>query len=202
MVSREAVQRNGAMKSHLCTAWLVAALSAGVAAADEVVKTYHDPAFAGSVAKILVVGAHGDRSVRGQFENAVARALRTAGAGGESSLSMGSASELSAANIVTAARSARADAVLVTQVVDIETQNRDPTATVAEYFDAYARYQDPLGITTTHTVRVSSELYLVDSQTKVWAAESTAVEKAHLFGVIDGIATALAAQLRSDGVIR
>jgi hypothetical protein len=41
---------------------------------------------------------------------------------------MGSASELSAASIVAAARSARADAVLVTQVVDVETQNRDPTA--------------------------------------------------------------------------
>lgn len=195
--------------AHLATnrwlaraAFLISTVVAGVAAGDEVVQTFHDRAFAGGVAKILVVGVHADGSVRGQFENAVARALRADGAAGESSLSVSGASELTADALVAAARSARCDAVLVTQVVDVQTEKRDATTTFAEYFDAYARYQDPLPITTAHTVRVQSDLYIVESQTRVWAAESTAVEKVNLFGVIDGIAKSLTTQLRSDGIIR
>ena len=111
------------------------------------------------------------------------------------------AAELSAATVVAAAGRARADAVLVTQVVDVQTQGGDG-ATVTEYFNAYARYQDPLPTTTAHTVRVKIDLYVVAGERRVWAAESTAVDKVDLFGVIDGIATALAAQLRADGLIR
>jgi hypothetical protein len=180
----------------------VATLLASAANGDEVTKTYQDPAFAGRAAKILVVGVHDDGSVRGQFENAVARALRAAGAAGESSLSVGGASQLSAATVVEAARRARADAVLVTQVADVETEGGGDGATVTEYFNAYARYQDPLPITTAHTVRVQSALYVVEGERRVWAAESTAVDKVDLFGVIDGIATALTLQLRADGLIR
>jgi hypothetical protein len=180
---------------------VLATLLASAAIGDEVTKTYQDAAFAGRASKILVVGVHGDGSVRGQFENAVARALRTAGAAGESSLSVGGALELSAATVVEAARRARADAVLVTQVVDVQTQGGE-AATVTDYFNAYARYQDPLPITTAHTVRVKSALYVVEGERRVWAAESTAVDKVDLFGVIDGIATALTLQLRADGLIR
>ena len=65
---------------------LLGLLIARVAAADEVVKTYQDPAFTGTVSKILVVGVHEDFGVRGQFENTVARALRAVGTAGEASL--------------------------------------------------------------------------------------------------------------------
>jgi hypothetical protein len=175
---------------------------ARAASADEVVKTYQDPAFDATVEKILVVGVHEDFGVRGQFENTVARALRAVGAGGEASLySLSSAGELTAESLVAAARKARADAVLVTRVVDVSTQNPDATTTFAEYFQAYSRYADPMPVTTTYTVRVRTDLYLVATQTRVWAVESTAFEKQNLFGVIDGIAKALTAQLRNDGLI-
>src|SRR5690242_13187358 len=98
-------------------------LLARAEAADEVVKTFRDPAFKGTVAKILVVGVHDDFSVRGQFENTVARALRAAGTAGEASLySLSSAAELTPEALVAAARRARADAVLVTRVVDVKTE--------------------------------------------------------------------------------
>jgi len=191
-----------ARKARVSNTFVLVTLLASAAIADEVTKTYQDPTFAGGASKILVVGVHDDGSVRGQFENAVARALRAAGAAGESSLSVGGASQLSAATVVEAARRARADAVLVTQVVDVQTQGGGDSATVTEYFNAYARYQDPLPITTAHTVRVQSALYIVEGERRVWAAESTAVDKVDLFGVIDGIATALTVQLRADGLIR
>ena len=106
-------------------------LLARAEAADEVAKTYRDPAFKGTVAKILVVGVHEDFSVRGQFENTVARALRAAGTAGEASLySLSSAKELTAEGLVAAATKARADAVLVTRVVDVKTENPGATGTV------------------------------------------------------------------------
>jgi hypothetical protein len=182
---------------------LLGLLVAGAAAADEVVKTYQDPAFTGTVAKILVVGVHEDFGVRGQFENTVARALRAVGTAGEASLySLSSAGELTPDALVAAARKARADAVLVTRVVDVKTENPGATTTFTEYFQAYSKYADPMPVTTAYTVRVRTDLYIVASQARVWAVESTAFEKQNLFGVIDGIAKAVTAQLRTDGLIR
>ena len=173
------------------------------AAADDVVKTYQDPAFKGTVSKILVVGVHEDFNVRGQFENTVARALRAAGTGGEASLySLSSAGALTPDALVAAARKARADAVLVTRVVDVKTENPGATTTFTQYFQAYSKYADPMPVTTAYTVRVRTDLYTVENQTRVWAVESTAFEKQNLFGVMDGIAKALTTQLRSDGLIK
>ena len=71
-----------------------------------------------------------------------------------------------------------------------------------DYFRKYEAYEDPLPVATTHTVRVRTDLYLVDNQVQIWGVESTAFEKQDLFAVIDGIAKAVTAQLRSDGLIR
>jgi hypothetical protein len=174
----------------------------GAAAGDEVVKVYQDAAFDASVSKILVVGVHEDLGVRGQFENTVARAVRSVGASSEASFySVGGVAELTAEALVAAARKARADAVLVTRVVDVQTQDVD-VASFPNYFRSYSRYGDPLPGEATHTVRVRTDLYFVESQARIWGVESTAFEKPSLFGVIDGIAKAVAAQLRSDGLVR
>ena len=190
--------------STLRRALLLALLLARAAAADdEVVKTYQDSAFDTKVSKILVVGVHEDFGTRSQFENAVARALRASGTAGEASLySLSSAGKLTADNLVAAARKTRADAVLVTRVVDVQTENPDATTTFTQYFQAYSRYADPLPVTTAYTVRVRTDLYIVATQQRVWAVESTAFEKQNLFGVIDGIAKTLTAQLRKDGLIQ
>ena len=184
-------------------ALLLGLLLARSAVADEVVKIYQDPAFHMTVSKILVVGVHEDFGTRAQFENAVARALRAAGTGGEASLySLSSAGELTAANLVAAANKTRADAVMVTRVVDVQTEHPDATTTFTEYFQAYSKYADPMPVTTAYTVRVRTDLYVVATQQRVWAVESTAFEKQNLFGVIDGIAHALTTQLRKDGLIK
>jgi len=173
------------------------------AAADDVVKTYQDPTFDGVVSKIMVVGVHEDRSVRGQFENTVSRALRSVGTFGESSLySVAGTGELTADTLVEAARRSKADAVMVTRVIDVRTENPDAETSFSQYFQAYSKYGDPLPVATTYTVKVRTDLYLVDGQRRVWAVESTAFDKADLLGVIDGIAKALTAQLRTDGLVK
>src|SRR5262245_14844645 len=188
---------------RLGPALLLGLLLTRATAADEVAKTYQDPAFTATVSKILVVGVHEDFGVRGQFENTVARALRAAGTAGEASLySLSSAAELTPDALGAAARKARADGVLVTRVVDVKTENPGATTTFTEYFQAYSKYADPMPVTTAYTVRVRTDLYTVANQTRVWSAESTAIEKQNLFGVIDGIAKALTSQLRSDGLIK
>ena len=172
------------------------AWAAAAAAADEVVETYKDPTFHATVSNILVVG------LRGMFENSVLRALRAAGATGDSSLArMGSTQEVTADTVAAAARRAGTDAVLITRVVDAEAQ-QSGAPTFVEYFNAYAPAQDPLGVTSTRPVRVTSDLYVVASQTRVWGAESTGFEKQNLLAAIDGIAKAVTAQLRTDGLIR
>ena len=184
-------------------ALLLAGALTTVAAADEVTNVYRDPAFRGTVSNVLVVGVHADSNTRGMFENSVVRALRNAGATGDSSLArMGSAQDVTADTVVAAGRRAGADAVLVTRVVDVETKNPDATTSVSDYFKAYASYQDPLPVIATHTVRVRTDLYVLETETRVWGADSTGFDKQNLFGVIDGIAKTVTAQLRTDGLIR
>ena len=192
------------MKAHRAAVFCL--LIAGSVTAEEIAESYKDPTFNATVARILVVGVHEDRNVRGMFENSVVRALRAAGADGESSLArMGSGQAVTAETLLAAAARAEADAVLVTRVLDIAAPD---AAEPAQGDDATligalrANYQDPLASATTTTVSVGSDLYTVANQAKVWSAESTAFDKQNLFAVIDGITTAITAQLRSDGLIR
>jgi hypothetical protein len=185
------------MKAYCAIAF---ALLAADCATAQVADSRKDPAFDSTVTKILVVGAHEDRNVRGIFENSVVRALRATDANGESSLAiMGSSEALSATTLIAAAERAHADAVLVTRVLSRETRETDNE----EFAQAVRPHaEDPLQSATANTVRVRSDLYTVANQAKVWSAESTAFDKANLFGVIDDITTSITAKLRSDGLIR
>jgi transposase len=185
------------MKAYCTMAFLLLTCAAS---ADEVAASYKDPTFNGTVTRILVVGAHEDRNVRGIFENSVVRALRAGGADGESSLArMGSSQALSAETLLAAAERAGADAVLVTRVLSVDTRESGDE----EFAQAVRPHaEDPLQSATANTVRVGSDLYTVANQTKVWSAESTTFDKANLFGVIDGITTSITAKLRSDRLIR
>ena len=185
------------MKAYCAIAFT---LLVGSSATAQVADSRKDPAFDSTVTKILVVGAHEDRNVRGIFENSVVRALRAAGANGESSLAtMGSSEALSAETLIAAAEHADADAVLVTRVLSVETRETGDE----EFAQAVRPHaEDPLKNATANTVRVGSDLYTVANKAKVWSAESTTFDKANLFGVIDGITTSITAKLRSDRLIR
>jgi hypothetical protein len=180
---------------------VLAMLALGVARTEEVTETYRDRSFAGTVSSVLVVGIHRDTNVRGMFENSMLRALRAVNVTGDSSLArMGSTRPMTAATVAAAAERAEADSVLVTRVLAVQTENPDASTTFAEYFTAYAA-TDALPAVTTQTVRVRSDLYMLADQRRIWGAEFTAVDKQNLFGVIDGVARAVTAQLREDRLI-
>lgn len=182
---------------------VVLACAAAGAGAQEVVKIYQDPGFRGTLRGILVVGVHGDRNVRGMFENGVVRALRAAGADGDSSLArMGSVEELTADTLVAAASRAGVEAIMITRVLRADAPHPAATTTVVDSMQAYATAEDPLAAILTDSVILRTDLYLVRRQRRIWGVESTQFDKSNLFGVIDGAARGVTTQLKADGLIR
>jgi hypothetical protein len=117
--------------------------------------------------------------------------------------------------VLAAVREAGADAVLVTRVVDIETQSEveqgQPQAEVRRRSDVpladffryeYAESADAMTVTTVRTVILETDVYDAASEKKVWAVESTSFDKQTAYGVIDGVARAISTELERDGLIQ
>ena len=195
-----------------CVTWLAACTSP-----DRVVRVYRDTEYVdGPFAKILVVGAHEDASLRRRFEDSVVWHLNQAGTQAAMSVeAMSSAAELNRDTLVTAANRTNADAVLITRVLDVQARaemqegrssaaaQRRNNIPMADFFRYdYVEYQDPMTITTVRTVILATELYGVANETRIWSVESTSFDKASIDATIDDASRALARALRNDGLIR
>ena len=206
----------GALKPGLLLA--SAFLLAGCATSDSVVKIYESPDFnGGPFDKVLIVGAHESTGTRRLFEDSLAAVINENGAFAVPSLSVMDADDpIEREAVIVAVRETGADAVLVTRLLDVqstttveggrsagaEARRRDDLA-LADFFRYdYVEYQDPMTITTVRTVVLSTDLYNVADETKVWSAESTSFDKESVYGVIGGATRALTDQLRRDQLIR
>jgi len=192
-------------------------LLAGCAASDRVVKTYESPDFdGGPFNKILIVGAHEDTGTRRFFENSFTAVLNENGAIAVTSLSvMDSEEPIEREPVIAAVRETGADAVLVTRLLDVasstsveggrtvaDAQRRNDIP-LADFFRYdYVEYQDPMTTTTVNTVVLSTDLYNVADESKVWSAESTSFDKGSVYGVVDSATRGLTNQLRRDQLIR
>jgi hypothetical protein len=186
------------------------------ACAADVVKTFElaDPEGA-PFSRILVVGAHSDRSTRRVFEETLADTLRSGQTDAVSSISLMEAqAELSRETVTAAAQTARADAVLVSRLKDVRwsaTQAETRSTTEVRRKDAdnlvdffrydYIEYEDPMSVSAVRTVVVSSDLYRVSDRARIWSVESTAVEKESVMDLIESTAASTREQLRRDGLI-
>jgi hypothetical protein len=192
------------------------ALCACASTGDRVVKVYEDrAALAAPYTRILVVGAHAETGTRRTFEDSVVRALAALGTEARSSLAvMDEAESIDRESVVAAVREAGADAVLVTRVVDIETQSeieqgqtqaelaRRSDVPLADFFRyEYIESADAMTVTTVRTVILETDVYDAKSEKKVWAVESTSFDKQTAYGVIDEVAHAVTAELARDGLI-
>lgn len=192
-------------------------LLAGCAASDRVVKTYESPDFdGGPFNRILIVAAHEETGTRRLFENSLRAVLNENGAIAVTSLSVMDAEEpIEREPVIAAVRETGADAVLVTRLLDVASSTSvegGRTATdaqrrndipLADFFRYdYVEYQDPMTITTVRTVVLSTDLYNVADETKVWSAESTSFDKETVYGVIGSATRGLTDQLRRDQLIR
>jgi hypothetical protein len=191
-------------------------LCACASTGDRVVKVFEDRAALDSpYTRILVVGAHAETGTRRTFEDSVVRALASLGAEARSSLAvMDAAQNIDRESVVAAMREAGADAVLVTRVVDIETQSeieqgqtqaelaRRNDVPLADFFRyEYVESADAMTVTTVRTVILETDVYDAASEKKVWSVESTSFDKQTAYGVIDGVARAISAELERDGLI-
>ena len=209
----------GTFPMHIRLCLLLCGLIAGACATSsgQVVKTYELAGAAVTpISRILVVGAHEDRSVRRQFEDTLADSLRAGETDAVSSIVvMPRGEELDQETVATAAKEARADAVLITRLKDVQlsaTLEEGRTTTEARRQDDgdmldffrydYIEHEDPLNVTTVRTVVVSSELYRVADRLKLWSVESTAVDKENAMDAIETIAASTTRQLRRDGLVR
>lgn len=192
------------------------ALSA-CASGDRLVKLYENVDFdAGPFDHVLIVGAYNDIILRRQGENALAAVISATGSEATPSLAvMEAASGLDRDSVVAAAGRTGADAVLVTRVLDVEhriigvsgqattiAQRRDDIPLVDFFRYDYVTYSDPMTYSAVRTVVLSSDLYDVDSEERIWSVESTSFEKETTNEIIDGASRRIAAQLRADGLIR
>jgi hypothetical protein len=192
------------------------ALCACAATGERIVKVYEDRAALNApYSRILVVGAHAQAGTRRTFEDHVVRALAALGTEARSSLAvMGEAQAIDRDAVVAAVRASGADAVLVTRVVDIETQSEveqgQPQAEVRRRSDVpmadffryeYAESPDAMTVTTVRTVILETDVYDAASEKKVWAVESTSFDKQTAYGVIEEVAQTISAELASDGLI-
>jgi hypothetical protein len=192
-------------------------LSACASSGDRIAKVYEDEAALNSpYTRILVVGAHAETGTRRTFEDSVVRALASLGAEARSSLAaMDETASIDRESIVAAVRETGADAVLVTRVVDIESRSeveqgqtqaelaRRNDVPLADFFRyEYIESPDAMTVTTVRTVILDTDVYDAASEKKVWSVESTSFDKQTAYGVIDGVARAISAELARDGLIK
>jgi hypothetical protein len=204
------------MKRRLVSVWLGASAFLGCGGGTSVVKVYERPNPAHApYSTLLVVGVHDDRAIRRQFEDALARALDAAPTRAVASNAvMGAETVLDATAVQAAAQATNADAVLITRLVDVRTESEveegrvSATAerrddTIVDFFRYdYVEYQDPMTISTVHTVICATDLYDVRANAKTWSIESTAFEKETATEVIADISAVIRSQLARDGLIR
>lgn len=202
---------------HVAPALAALFLSACASTGDRLVKVFEDrAALAAPYSRILVVGAHAEIGTRRTFENSVVRALAALGTEARSSLAvMNEAENIDRESVLAAVRETGADAVLVTRVVDIETQNaieqgqtqaelaRRNDVPLADFFRyEYTESADAMTVTTVRTVILDTDVYDAASEKKVWSVESTSFDKQTAYGVIDGVARAISAELARDELIQ
>ena len=195
----------------------LAVLLAGCAASDSVVKIYEDAAFeSASFNHVLVIGVHKDVRLRRRFEDALVSEISRAGSIATASLSvMAAASAIDRDAVVAVVRRTDADAVMITRVLDsevsvtanegrstMEAQRRDDIP-LADFFRYdYVEYQDPMTYSTVRTVVLSTDLYNVDDETRIWSVESSSFEKETTGDIVDSASRLISTQLRRDGLIQ
>ena len=187
------------------------------ASSDRIARTYQDPAFdGGPFAKILIVGVSADNGIRRRFEDSLVTAINPDDTVAISSLAvMGADEPVERESLLAAARETGSDAVLITRLLNtesntstqggragVDTQRRGDIP-LADFFRYdYVEYQDPLTSSTVTTVSLTTDLFGVADETRVWSADSVSLDKASVYGLIDGSTGSISMQLTRDGFIR
>ena len=167
-----------------------------------------------SFSNFLVVAVAGNYNSRAQFERATVSGLRQQGASASTYYStVGGNKPITPDDLRTAARSGNFDAVLVTRVLDAQTDlkvNED-----REEIDAtpiggklvnlfrynYNDYKNPGSVDLKTSVTLATELYSVTTEEIVWSMEQTSKGETNLGLLIDETAATVVDRLDRDDLI-
>lgn len=167
-----------------------------------------------SYSNFLVIGVAGNYNSRAQFERVTVSALKSKGASASTYYSVvGGNKAITAEDIRTAVQSGNFDAVLVTRVLDTQSDlkvNKD-----REEIDAtpiggrlvnlfrydYTDYKNPGSIDLKTSVTLASELYSAATEEIVWSMEQTSKGETNLGLLVDETAATLITRMERDDLI-
>jgi len=167
-----------------------------------------------SFSNFLVVAVAGNYNSRAQFERATVSGLRQQGASASTYYStVGGNKPITPDDLRSAARSGNFDAVLVTRVLDTQTdlkviEDREETdATpiggklVNLFRYNYNDYKNPGSVDLKASVTLATELYRVTTEEIVWSLEQTSKGETNLGLLIDETAATVVYRLDRDDLI-
>ena len=194
---------------------LLSILLAACAASTRVAKTYSDDAYANSsFSNFLVIGVAGNYNSRAQFERTVVSGLRAEGASASAYYSVVPGNEpISRDAVLGAVQSGSFDAVLVTRVIDQQTDVEVKSGSAGakattiggrpiNFFRYnYEELNEPQSINFNTTVVLETELFSSADEKMIWAIQLSSTDAAGVGVLIDNTATSIVSRLRRDGLI-
>ena len=187
----------------------------GCAASSSITKTYEDPAFSGaSYQNILVVAALQIYENRATYERAMSARLMAAGVNAAPLYQIGGGNKpIDRDLILEAVRTGGFDAVLYTHTIDSQTNitktagqttvdpNRKSDSVVNLFRYDYEENADPDYDSLTASATVTTELYAVATETKIWEARSDLAERDSVALLIDDAVSLIMGALKRDKLL-
>ncbi len=194
---------------------LVTAVLLGLVACattGQVTETYRATDLAGiRFEQILVVGIASKSSSRRRFEDALVAQLGERAIASRREIER--TDDISRESVVAAAARTGADAVLVTRLKDAQTraksrggrtdvQARRKDERLVDFFRYdYVDYTDPESLTLLTTAVITTDLYRVSDEARVYAFESSAVDAKTIEELVDALSRTVASSVRRSGLL-
>jgi hypothetical protein len=190
-------------------------IASGCAASSSITKTYEDPAVSGtSYQNILVAAATLSYENRAAFERKMSARLMAAGVNAAPLYQIGGGNKpIDRDLILEVVQAGGFDAVLFTRTIDSQTNitkstgqttvdpNRKSDSVVNLFRYDYEENTDPDYNSLTASATVSTELYAVSTETKVWEARSELAKRDSVALLIDDAVSLLMGALERDKLL-
>lgn len=182
------------------------------ATTGQVTETYRATDLAGiRFEQILVVGIASKSSSRRRFEDALVAQLGERAIASRREIER--TDDISRESVVAAAARTGADAVLVTRLKDAQTraksrggrtdvQARRKDERLVDFFRYdYVDYTDPESLTLLTTAVITTDLYRVSDEARVYAFESSAADAKTIEELVDALSRTVALSVRRSGLL-
>ena len=178
--------------------------------------SWRNPSFEdGGFSKLFVIGVGENDGVRRLFEDTFAKAIAQEGAAAQASWGLLPQSErLTEEQVRSAIEGGDFDGVLVTRLLGVDedqeyvppTTHAMPTTTYGPgyygyYGSSYTVVHEPGYYKTNTNFRLETNLYAVATGELVWSGHTSTINPESLADVIDSMTAAVAAKLKSEGLI-